>query len=137
MLGLDEIEHLVHLIERVFDAARKDALVITGDVVELMFEAVDRVANLIDALKDPDIPAIEYEIVVERLIVAPVGRQRASKVTRGAVGIRRRDDVPGQLGSAFSRQFDLVRAGQHPRQFQGGLGRQRGPAQRISNDQDR
>ncbi len=67
MLGLDEIEHVVGLVEKVLDAARRDKLVITGGVVELMFAAIDRVANLIDALKDPDAPAVQYESVTEQL----------------------------------------------------------------------
>ncbi|MEA1950597.1 MAG: chemotaxis protein CheA [Planctomycetota bacterium] len=54
MLGLDDINHLTHKIENVFDAARKNELFITGNVVELMFQAVDGLVNLTDDLKDPD-----------------------------------------------------------------------------------
>ena len=42
MLGLADINDLTHKVENVFDAARKDELIISGDCVELMFQAVDR-----------------------------------------------------------------------------------------------
>ena len=54
MLGLDDINRLTHKIENVFDAARKNELIITGNVVELMFQAVDGLVNLTEDLKDPD-----------------------------------------------------------------------------------
>ncbi|MEN6496082.1 MAG: Hpt domain-containing protein, partial [Thermoguttaceae bacterium] len=40
MLGLGEINGLTHKVENVFDAARKDQLIVTGEVVELMFQAI-------------------------------------------------------------------------------------------------
>lgn len=67
MLGLDEIEHLVYHIEKVFDAARKEKLNIDGIIVELLFEAIDRLSNLIDGLKDPDAPAVQYEELLDRM----------------------------------------------------------------------
>ncbi len=54
MLGLADINDLTHKVENVFDAARKDELFISGDCVELMFQAVDRLVAMVDALKDPD-----------------------------------------------------------------------------------
>jgi len=68
MLGLDEIENLVHHVEKILDATRKDQLAVTGDVVAILFEAIDRLGNLIDALKDVDTPAIEYESLLERIV---------------------------------------------------------------------
>ncbi|MBN2216412.1 MAG: Hpt domain-containing protein [Pirellulales bacterium] len=67
MLGLDEIEHLVYHIEKVFDAARKGKLDFDGKIVELLFEAIDRLSNLIDGLKDPDAPAVQYEELLDRM----------------------------------------------------------------------
>ncbi len=54
MLGLADINDLTHKVENVFDAARKDELYISGDCVELMFQAVDRLVAMVDALKEPD-----------------------------------------------------------------------------------
>ncbi|MHB8899463.1 MAG: Hpt domain-containing protein [Thermoguttaceae bacterium] len=53
MLGLTDINDLTHKVENVFDAARKDELVISGDCVELMFQAVDRLVAMVDSLKEP------------------------------------------------------------------------------------
>jgi two-component system, chemotaxis family, sensor kinase CheA len=54
MLGLTDINDLTHKVENVFDAARKDELIISGDCVELMFQAVDRLVAMVDVLKEPD-----------------------------------------------------------------------------------
>jgi len=64
MLGLSDINHLTHKVENVFDAARKDELSIDGDIVELIFQAVDRLGSLVDALKEPDAEPVECESVV-------------------------------------------------------------------------
>ena len=54
MLGLSDINHLTHRLENVFDAARREELAVTDDVVELMFRSVDQLEKLIELLKDPD-----------------------------------------------------------------------------------
>lgn len=64
MLGLDKINLLTHKIENVFDAARKNELIITGNVVELMFQAVDGLVSLTDDLKDPDSTPMNCEAIV-------------------------------------------------------------------------
>ena len=65
MLGLKEINGLTHRVENVFDAARKDELIVTGDVVELMFQAVDRLGGLVETLKEPTNEPIECESVLQ------------------------------------------------------------------------
>ena len=67
MLGLGDINGLTHKVENVFDAARKDELVIDGDVVELMFQAVDRLVSLVDVLREPDTEAVECESVIRSI----------------------------------------------------------------------
>jgi two-component system chemotaxis sensor kinase CheA len=83
MLGLGDINNLTHKVENVFDAARKDELIITGDVVELMFQAVDRLVGQVDVLKEPDSEAVECESVLENirdlLQSAGVERKQASQ----------------------------------------------------------
>ena len=64
MLGLSDINNLTHKVENVFDAARKDELIIDGDAVELMFQAVDRLVGLVDVLRDPDSEAVECGSVI-------------------------------------------------------------------------
>ncbi|NQT39590.1 MAG: chemotaxis protein CheA [Planctomycetes bacterium] len=65
MLGLGDINNLTHRIENVFDAARKDELTISGDVVELMFQGVDQLVSLVDVLKVPDAEPIECQPVID------------------------------------------------------------------------
>src|SRR3990172_8510694 len=67
MLGLEEIEQLIQHVEKTLDAARKEQLPITGDFVRLLFESIDGLGNLIDAMKDPDAPAVCWEPLVERM----------------------------------------------------------------------
>lgn len=65
MLGLADINDLTHKVENVFDAARKDELIISGDCVELMFQAVDRLVAMVDGLKDPDGDSVSCAEVVQ------------------------------------------------------------------------
>ena len=67
MLGLSDINNLTHRVENVFDAARKNELPITGDVVELVFQAVDRLGGLVEALKNPGAPAVECDSIVAQI----------------------------------------------------------------------
>ncbi|NOY41849.1 MAG: hypothetical protein GXP26_08440 [Planctomycetes bacterium] len=65
MLQLDDINKLTHNVENVFDAARDQTLVISTDVVDLMFKAFDRLAGMVEHLKDPSAGEAEYESIVE------------------------------------------------------------------------
>ncbi len=78
MLGLGDINDLTHKIENVFDAARKSDLVIDADVVELMFQGVDRLVGLVDVLKDPDAEPVECDSVSEgiRRLLQSAGVER-------------------------------------------------------------
>lgn len=54
MLGLTEINHLTHKVENVFDAARHETLFFTPETVELLFHALDRLSDMVQALHDPE-----------------------------------------------------------------------------------
>ncbi|HIQ21891.1 MAG TPA: chemotaxis protein CheA, partial [Planctomycetes bacterium] len=83
LLGLSDINNLTHKIENVFDAARRDELTITSDVVELMFMGLDKLVALVDQLKDPDAQPVDCQTVLEgirRLLQsAGVERKQASQ----------------------------------------------------------
>ncbi len=64
MLGLEDINNLTHKIENVFDAARNDQLAINSDVVELIFQSVDRLVGMVECLKDPNADKVECEGVL-------------------------------------------------------------------------
>ncbi len=86
MLGLQEINHLTHKVENVFDAARKGALRVTREVVNLLFEAVDRLAALIEALKEPNGEPVEYEGVLAKIhqVLKASGADRAQSTQADA-----------------------------------------------------
>jgi two-component system chemotaxis sensor kinase CheA len=65
MFGLTDINKLTHRLENVFDAARKEGLPVTGDVVDLMFQAVDHLDKLVEALKDPTAAPVECGTVID------------------------------------------------------------------------
>ena len=83
MLGLNDINNLTHKVENLFDAARKDELIISGDCVELLFQAVDRLVSMVDGLKDSDAEAVDCESVqadIQRLLQATgVERKQSSQ----------------------------------------------------------
>ena len=65
MLGLTDINSLTHRLENVFDAARKEGLHVTRDVVDLMFRAVDHLDKMVATLKNPSAEPIECGTVIE------------------------------------------------------------------------
>ncbi len=67
MLGLDDINNLTHKLENVFDAARKDELIITGDVAELMFMGLDQLVALVQLLKEPGGEPVECDAVLDAI----------------------------------------------------------------------
>lgn len=68
MLGLDDINELTHKVENLFDAARKDELAIRSEVVDLVFQAVDRITAMIELLKEPDAKEpVDAEPVVQAI----------------------------------------------------------------------
>ena len=67
MLGLSDINHLTHKIENVFDAARKDELPLNCEIVDLMFQGIDRLMGQVDALKTPDRESIDCTDVLDEI----------------------------------------------------------------------
>lgn len=59
MLGLDNINHLTHKVENIFDAARNDQLPLTGGIVELIFQSVDKLSGMIECLKETDSESVD------------------------------------------------------------------------------
>lgn len=67
MLGLADINALTHKVENVFDAARNDELRFDKRSVELMFQSVDRLSEMIGRLKDPAADAVEIDELADRI----------------------------------------------------------------------
>ncbi|MEO2049707.1 MAG: chemotaxis protein CheA [Pirellulales bacterium] len=67
MLGLDNINALTHKVENIFDAARNDKLYFNTDIVEVVFQAVDRLEAMIEGLKNPDNVEVEFSEVTTHI----------------------------------------------------------------------
>ncbi|MDP6446215.1 MAG: Hpt domain-containing protein, partial [Pirellulaceae bacterium] len=70
VMGLTDIAGLTHRVENVFDAARYGELRITADIVELMFQAADRLGHMVAALRDPQLPSVASDDISSAIQVA-------------------------------------------------------------------
>ncbi|NOY30180.1 MAG: chemotaxis protein CheA [Planctomycetes bacterium] len=67
MLGLDNINTLTHKVENIFDAARNDQLTLNGEVVELIFQSIDKLTGMIDGLKDSSSSPVDCKQVLGKI----------------------------------------------------------------------
>ena len=67
MLRLSEINVLTHKVENVFDAARNGEIPVTGESVDVILQAIDCLAAMIDALKDPGSEKVATDASLERI----------------------------------------------------------------------
>ncbi len=71
MLQLDDINRLTHNIENVFDAARNNSLSIRREVVDVMFQAFDRLTGMVSLLSEPggeELPCDEIITEIQMLL---------------------------------------------------------------------
>jgi two-component system chemotaxis sensor kinase CheA len=104
MLGLTDINQLTHKIENVFDAARKGSLLVNGDLVELMLHGADRLAALVQLLREPDAPAVECESVVQAIssVLQAAGVER--RPSSQADAEKARAEVEAELARELAAQ---------------------------------
>lgn len=78
MLGLHEINTLTHHIENVFDAARQDQLTLNLDIVELVFQSIDRLTSMVEALKEDGAEPVESRSIIDQIqrVLRDAGAQR-------------------------------------------------------------
>lgn len=67
MLQLTDINSLTHKVENVFDAARHGNLAISRPVIDVMFQAFDRLLGMVERLKDSDAPEVKCHEEVARI----------------------------------------------------------------------
>lgn len=67
MLRLNDINLLTHKVENVFDAARNGELPVCEETVDVIFQAVDSLSELIDALKASESEQVECGEVLEKI----------------------------------------------------------------------
>ena len=53
-MGFNEMAYLAHVMEDVFDSARNDDLVITSDIVDEVFSAVDKLEESLESVKESE-----------------------------------------------------------------------------------
>ncbi|HEY4231794.1 MAG TPA: Hpt domain-containing protein, partial [Lacipirellulaceae bacterium] len=69
MLGLGHINALTHKVENIFDAARNSELPITTKVVEVVFQSLDSLNEMIDQLKNGQNDNVDCDAVIEDIRV--------------------------------------------------------------------
>jgi two-component system chemotaxis sensor kinase CheA len=103
MMGLDDINGLTHKVENVFDAARHDQLSLTPDIVELVFQAADRLSQMVESLKDPHHPSIESEDIVASI-----------KKTLQAAGVDKDQGLQSDIEQALDSNEETVEESADP-----------------------
>ncbi len=92
MLQLDDINRLTHRIESIFDAARNGELGVSRPVIDLVFDAVDRLTQMVDHLSQPGASPVEYESILTQICrllehgELPAADERAEETTAADVG---------------------------------------------------
>lgn len=72
MMRVDNVNSLTHKVENIFDAARNGTLLLTTEVVDLVFQAIDRLEGMIALLSDSSRTEVEYADVlsgIEQLLL--------------------------------------------------------------------
>lgn len=67
MLQLTDINSLTHKVENVFDAARHGNLTVSRPVIDVMFQAFDRLTGMVERLKNHDAPEVKCHEEVARI----------------------------------------------------------------------
>jgi two-component system, chemotaxis family, sensor kinase CheA len=100
MLRLGNINSLTHRIENLFDAAREQRLTLTAEVVELLFEAFDRLSGMIENLMSVGNDHVEFKSVSEAiqkvLDDADVGSETLTKEQMHAAVQNTRNSSPAE-----------------------------------------
>ncbi len=85
MLQLTDINSLTHKVENVFDAARHGNLAVSRPVIDVMFQAFDRLTGMVERLKDSDLPEVkcheEVAQIQQLLAGAGIGNAPPPSVT--------------------------------------------------------
>ncbi len=74
MYGFKNIEHLMHLIESVYDALRSNVLIFRKEIVDITFEVIDHVTNVLqtdDASNELDSRTKILEIEIQTFLSTP------------------------------------------------------------------
>ena len=129
MMGLQNINALTHKVENVFDAVRVGRLAVSRDVVDVSFQAIDRLDAMIDLLKGSEGGEVECQAVIDRieqvLLTGTAGADGKSSQNRNATiavhgsgsltaivdplaGIQDDSDVPAKYLSIFIDESDMT-----------------------------
>lgn len=73
LAGADKLRDLAHKMESLLDRLRKDKLVITGDMVDLLFEGIDRFNAILKEIKSGQEKGVEITDLIDQLEVILAG----------------------------------------------------------------
>ena len=73
MLGLRRVNALTHKVEHLFDAARNNELELTHDVIEVVFESIDRLTEMLARLKEGQDDTVDCGAVLEEIAMVLAG----------------------------------------------------------------
>lgn len=99
MLGLTDINQLTHKTENVLDAARNNELLMTRNVIDVVFQSVDLLTQMIDGLTADNPEPVEYEALLQQ-IQAVLDNSTPLLAKGGAEGAASEDDEAARQRAA-------------------------------------
>lgn len=66
-MGMEKMKELTHKVENVFDAIRNDQLKVSTDIINLIFDSIDTIKQLKEAIINGTMDAMDVSALIERL----------------------------------------------------------------------
>ncbi|HTN77305.1 MAG TPA: Hpt domain-containing protein, partial [Pirellulaceae bacterium] len=120
MLGLANVNRLTHRVENIFDAARKDELKLNQQVVQVVFEAIDHLSEMVTMLRTEghdehdatkvvaDIQELLQGAGCERKTTTQADAEQALGALLSQLDPSPASHSPGELPSAFTAGISMV-----------------------------
>jgi two-component system chemotaxis sensor kinase CheA len=94
MFGFKGIERVMHRMENLFDLIRKDKLVPTPETIDVVFQGIDLLRRLLQAVKDGGPCGVETAPVVRALSYAAKGKALPKTASPAPVATAAKPSVP-------------------------------------------
>lgn len=116
MLQLEDINRLTHQLENVFEAARSNELPIHARTVEVAVSASDRLASMIDQLRQPHGENVDYSDVIDNLqqLLAAANDDFPADGADGAAAPRDALDAPTISDAAATKPTPSATSSKQP-----------------------
>jgi two-component system chemotaxis sensor kinase CheA len=100
MFGFKGIERVMHRMENLFDLIRKDKLVPTPETIDVVFQGIDLLRRLLQAVKDGGPCGVETASVVRALSYAAKGKAAPKSAIPAAATPAAKAPAPAAVASA-------------------------------------